>query len=116
MLVVQRDQIQCELFSELCYSRIQCILLQMTLQKMFAVLVYKLIIQKRNMASAYLVGYSAIIPAAFAIPYILIEFLDIQNKCLKLSMFTLPTVVGFRAVEAMHEHPLQQLNPLWERI
>ena len=75
---------------------------QIALQSIFAIIVYQLIVKKRHSASTYLLGYGVIIPLALNIPYYLLELLDIQNKTVRLSLSTFPTVVCFRTIEAMH--------------
>jgi hypothetical protein len=65
--------------------------------------VYHFIVLKRGTTVSYLIGYGLIIPLALHLPYTFMEALDLQNKVLKMSFFPLPTVVVFRAVEAMHD-------------
>ncbi len=76
--------------------------LQVALQSIFAIVVYQFIVKRRHSAATYLLGYGVIIPLAMNIPYYLLEFLDIQNKTVRLSLSTFPTVVCFRTIEAMH--------------
>lgn len=85
---------------------IATILIQLLFQMIFAFVVYRLIVQQRGKAASktglYLIGYGLIIPLALYIPFPLMEFVQVQNKIIKLGFTTLPMIVCFRTVEAMH--------------
>lgn len=85
------------------------------LQCFFAAVVYTQIVVRRreqetssssssahSLLSIYLLGWGIIIPLALYLPYEILELLDVQNKAVKLSLSTLPTVVAFRTIEAMY--------------
>ena len=77
--------------------------LQIPIQCAFAAIIYSFIIKKRGTTGAYLLGWGVIIPASCILPFYLLEFLDIRNKCLKLVGAQSPTVVVFRCIEAMYD-------------
>jgi hypothetical protein len=74
----------------------------MIMQVIFAAIVYKFIVQQRNSVTAYLVGYGFVLPIVLAIPFILLEGLQIKNKITRLGLVTLPNIVFFRTLEAMY--------------
>lgn len=78
------------------------VLLQTVLQCAFASVIYTCIVKHRKTTFSYLIGYGAVIPLALYMPYEILEFLDVQNKIVRLSLVTLGTVVGFRTMEAMY--------------
>jgi len=77
--------------------------LQILIQCAFAAIIYSFIIKMRGTIGAYLLGWGVIIPASCILPFYLLEFLDIRNKCLKLIGAQSPTVVVFRCIEAMYD-------------
>lgn len=97
---------------------------------MFAVVIYKYIVQQRRTISAYLLGFGIIIPLACHLPFRLLQVLGIENRVLKMSCTTLACVVSFRCVEAMYQTSLNTaveaslsnyvvyysslINPLWD--
>lgn len=68
----------------------------------FSVIIYKFIVKQRGSMTSFLIGYGFICPVVMLMPYELLEFLDLQNRTLKMSLATLPSIVVFRCVEAMH--------------
>jgi hypothetical protein len=76
--------------------------LQTFLQAFYAAIIHKFIIQRRGTTAAYLIGYGVVIPTVLQIPYTVLDLFDLQNKTLKMSMVTLPTIVFFRVFEAMY--------------
>ena len=83
----------------------QLVLMQMLLQVIFAAAIYSFVIQGRGTPQSYLFGFGIVIPLALYTPFYLLEELNIQNKAVKLSLTTLPTIVVFRCLEAMFKTP-----------
>eukprot|EP00527_Entomoneis_sp_CCMP2396_P009187 CAMPEP_0198137908 /NCGR_PEP_ID=MMETSP1443-20131203/1339_1 /TAXON_ID=186043 /ORGANISM="Entomoneis sp., Strain CCMP2396" /LENGTH=423 /DNA_ID=CAMNT_0043799481 /DNA_START=229 /DNA_END=1500 /DNA_ORIENTATION=- len=86
---------------------IVALLIQLFFQIVFAVLIYKLIVQKRGSSSSFitspfLLGYGVIMPVALYIPFEIMEFLLARNRSVKMGFALLPTIVCFRCIEAMH--------------
>jgi hypothetical protein len=59
-------------------------------------------VKKRGTPSSYLIGYGLVIPLACWIPFPLLDYLQVQNKVLKMSFTTTPSIAAFRCIEAMH--------------
>ena len=76
-------------------------LLQIPIQCMFAMVIYIFIIKRKGTTNAYLLGWGVIIPLACFIPYMLLDFLDVRNKAIKLAACNIPSIVVFRTIEAM---------------
>ena len=51
---------------------------------------------------SYLLGYGVIIPLSLYIPFQMLEFFLVHNANVKLAFATLPMIVSFRTIEAMH--------------
>ena len=69
----------------------------------FAIIVYLFIVQRRGTTLSYFIGYGIVIPLTLLyIPFELLEYLVIYNCTIKLAFTTLPTIVCFRTIEAMH--------------
>lgn len=83
-------------------KKLQFVLIQGIIQSIFAVLVYKFIIQQRGTVSAYLIGWGFIIPSSLLIPFLLLEYFDLQNRVINLAASTIMTCIFFRCVEAMY--------------
>jgi hypothetical protein len=81
----------------------QRLLIQIVIQLVFAIFIYRFIVQQRGTTMAFLLGYGVVLPlAVLYIPFELLEHLDIQNRAIKMGAGTCAIVVGFRVVEAMH--------------
>ena len=52
--------------------------------------------------NAYMLGFGIVIPLACWIPFVLLETLNVQNRVLKMSFATLPSVVVSKCIEAMY--------------
>ena len=78
------------------------LILQSVVIVFFALIIYKFIAQKRGSFSSYLVGYGILIPLVFQVPFWVLDWLEIENHVLKMSVLTVPTAVTFRCLEAMH--------------
>lgn len=83
------------------------ILVQLLFQVAFAVVIYKGIVQTRaekssSMMTSYLLGYGVLMPLALYLPFEIMELLVVRNRSVKLAYGTLPTIVCFRCIEAMH--------------
>jgi hypothetical protein len=78
------------------------VILQSSIQMVFAAIIYQLVVQQRGTVQSYLVGFGIILPIALYIPFYLLETLDIRNKVITLSSTTVMTVVFFRCIEAMY--------------
>ena len=72
---------------------------------LFAVVVYEFVIKGRGSTRSFLVGFGVVIPLALYTPFFLLEELHLENKAVKLSLATLPTVVVFRTLGAMFKTP-----------
>lgn len=81
------------------------LLIQTVLQFLFGAITFWLVVKRRNKTPflSFLAGYAFILPVALSIPYLLIEWLDIQNVCLKFSNSAVGLVVMFRVMEAMYD-------------
>ncbi|KAL7559191.1 hypothetical protein ACA910_013198 [Epithemia clementina (nom. ined.)] len=88
--------------SQLWNQLIFVILMQLFFQTIFAVIVYLTIIKRRGTTTSYLIGYGLVIPLAMYIPFEMLEFFKVYNCTIKLAFATLPTIVCFRTIEAMH--------------
>lgn len=64
--------------------------------------VHTLIIPRRGTSLAYLLGYGVVIPLSLALPFFLIEYLDVMGPFPKFGLFCIPTQTTFRCIEAMH--------------
>lgn len=80
----------------------QLLLLQTAFQVFFAVVNYYGIVQRRRTVEAYLLGWGVVLPIAFALPYGVLEALNIQSRVIKMASATPTFIVGFRTVEAMY--------------
>ena len=69
--------------------------MQMIVQCLFAAVVFLGIIQNRGKQFTYLLGYGIIIPAACYFPFIILEWLDIQSRFVRLCLATTPNIVVF---------------------
>ena len=79
------------------------LVIQLGFQLIFAIIVYLFIVQRRGTTLSYLIGYGIVIPLTLLyIPFELLEYLVIYNCTIKLAFTTLPTIVCFRTIEAMH--------------
>jgi hypothetical protein len=79
------------------------VLIQAVIQSIFAVVVYKFIVQRRKTKESYLLGWGFVIPVSCYLPFYLIELFDTRNRVINLSASTLMTCVSFRCVEAMYD-------------
>jgi hypothetical protein len=77
-------------------------MIQTVIACVFAVIIYKYIVKRRGLPASFLLGYGVLIPLACWIPFPLLAYLQVQNKVLKMSFTTLPSIAAFRCVEAMH--------------
>lgn len=77
--------------------------MQIFVQCIFAAIIYLVIIQNRGKPITYLVGYGIIIPIICYFPFVVLEHLAIQSRCVRLCLVTTPNVVVFRCIEAMHD-------------
>lgn len=80
-------------------------LIQIVIQLVFAVFIYRVIVQQhRGTTFAFLIGYGVILPlAVLYIPFELLERLDIQNHAIKMGAGPCAFIIGFRVIEAMHD-------------
>lgn len=78
------------------------LVLQSSISAILAAITYKIVVQNRGTMEAYLFGYGIIIPISTLLPFKILKLLDLRNKCLTLSMCTLPNLVIFRCMETMH--------------
>jgi hypothetical protein len=67
-------------------------------------------VEKRGTPASFLLGYGVLIPLACWIPFPLLKYLQVQNKVLKMSFATLPSIAAFRCVEAMHNTSLKAVE------
>ena len=72
------------------------------IQVLFSIAIYHFVILNRRTTSAYLMGWAVLIPLSLAIPYLMIDFYDLQNLSIKTIPSMLPISVAFRIVEAMY--------------
>lgn len=79
------------------------VLIQSVIQCIFAVIVYKLIVQRRNTVESFLLGWGFVIPMSCYLPFYLMELFDTRNKVMNLSASTLMTCIAFRCIEAMYD-------------
>ena len=76
--------------------------LQMVISAAFAVVVYKLIVTRREAGPlSFLVGFGVVIPLALYVPFYLLVVLDLQSKTLAMALICLPILVTLRCMEAM---------------
>eukprot|EP00980_Cylindrotheca_fusiformis_P001575 scaffold360_cov107-Cylindrotheca_fusiformis.AAC.5 len=76
---------------------------QSVIQCIFAVLVYKFIVQRRKTMGSYLLGWGFVIPMSCYLPFYLLELLDSRSRPLNLTFSVLMTCVSFRCIEAMFD-------------
>ena len=76
--------------------------MQLLFQMLIATIVYKYVIQRRKSMESYLLGWGIILPLSCITPYILIYYLDIQNKVLKFASTGSMGVIAFRILPAMY--------------
>jgi hypothetical protein len=81
----------------------QMLLIQVSIQSIFAIIIYYGIVQRRRTPAAYLLGWGCIIPVIFLLPYQLIRYFDIHSTVIKMSMGTPVYIIVFRTIEAMYE-------------
>ena len=72
------------------------------LQVVAAIPIYYLIVKRRGTMTSFLFGYGVVIPMAFHVATLMVEYLDIHNKDFKISPSMLTTVIICRCLEAMH--------------
>jgi hypothetical protein len=72
------------------------------LQLVAAIAIYYSIVKRRGTITSYLFGYGVVIPMAFHVATLMLEYLDIHNKDQKIIPSMLTTVIVCRCLEAMH--------------
>jgi hypothetical protein len=78
------------------------LVLQSILCNALAAVVYCGIIQRRGTSTAYLIGYGFVMPFVVAMPFYLIQALDLRNTCFMVAVASTPVLLTFRCLEAMH--------------
>lgn len=75
---------------------------QTGVQCLFAVIIYLAIIKNRGKQFTYFLGYGVIIPLCCYLPFPVIDYLDLRNRVVRLTLTVVPCMVSFRCIEAMH--------------
>lgn len=78
------------------------LVLQSIICNVLAAVVYYGIIQRRGTSAAYLTGYGFVIPFVVAMPFYLIQALDLRNACFMVAVASTPVLLTFRCLEAMY--------------
>lgn len=78
------------------------LVVQSILCNALAAVVYYGIIQRRGTSTAYLIGYGFVIPFVVAMPFYLIQELDLRNACFMVAVASTPVLLTFRCLEAMY--------------
>jgi hypothetical protein len=76
--------------------------MQIGIQSIFAAIIYKVIVKNRGEQFTYLFGYGVVIPMICYIPFVIIEFLAIRSRVVRLALVTAPNLIVFRCLEAMY--------------
>jgi hypothetical protein len=76
--------------------------MQIAIQSLFAAVIYLLIVKNRGSQFSFLFGYGVVIPTICYIPFVVIEFLAIRSRVVRLALVTAPNLVVFRCLEAMY--------------
>eukprot|EP00977_Amphora_coffeiformis_P006321 scaffold1352_cov180-Amphora_coffeaeformis.AAC.11 len=72
----------------------------------FACVIYYFIVPYQKSTRAYLVGYGAVLPLIICSPFVLLDWLPLDNMAFLLCLVGgTATLVMFRCVEAMHDCP-----------
>lgn len=72
------------------------------LQVIAAIPIYYFIVKRRGTTASYIFGYGVVIPMGFHVATLMLEYLDMHNKYLKMIPSMLTTVIVCRCLEAMH--------------
>lgn len=81
---------------------LQYALVFVLLQVIAAIAIYYSIVKRRGTTASYISGYGVVIPMGFHVATLMLEYLDIHNKALKIVASMLTTVIVCRCLEAMH--------------
>ena len=79
--------------------------LQSIVNLVVAIVIYEFIIKnpKQGSWTPYLVGYGIVCPLLFALPFWLVEELDLRNLCMSIGAAASSCLLFFRCFEAMHD-------------
>jgi len=67
-----------------------------------AAFIFLFVVKNQGKVVAYITGYGVVIPLAIILPFTLVTCLDLRNSFIILFVASLPMLVGFRCMEAMH--------------